>query len=63
MIKFEVVISAWDDGLFRGIERFNADEIEDINSIFSDTLDSLEKKIREREEEKRKIMEDDDIPF
>ena len=64
MIKFEVIITAWEDGLHRGMRRIELDEYEilsfdKIDNIFIE----LRNKITENKARLARIMEDDDIPF
>ena len=64
MIKFEVVITAWEDGLHKGRRRIELDEYGILNlSDIDKALDELSTQIRENKEKQREIMVDDDIPF
>lgn len=64
MIRFEMVITAWEDGLHRGMKRF---EFEGNGDFYmgevAEAIDELKKNIAERKAKWQKIMEDDDIPF
>lgn len=64
MIKFEITISAWEDGLHRGRKRLEIDENDILYlSNIEAAFDELTKQIKERREKWKKIMEGDDIPF
>lgn len=64
MIKFEVIITAWEDGLHRGMRRVELEEpaFLDFDKI-EKAIEELNDKIKENKEKWKRIMEDDDIPF
>lgn len=62
-MKFEVIISVWDDGLFKLRERIESNDLDDLCLKFIDVTNLIEEKLAAEEERLKRIMEDDDIPF
>lgn len=63
MIKFELIITVWEDNQFVMRNRIEADDSNYIREQFEATMDSVEKKLEERDTKKHALEEDDDIPF
>lgn len=61
-MKFECVITVWDNGVFALRDKTEGDE-ENIEYEFEKLFNKMRDKLREKEERFKKIMEDDDIPF
>lgn len=62
-MRIEVVISIWDDDLFVLRDIIREDNTHTIREQFEVAMDMIEKKLDDITERRRKIMEDDDIPF
>ena len=63
MIRLELVITRWEDGLFKSIDRITADSIDSLEEQFERVIDEIRTKTSKEAEDKYKIAEDDDIPF
>ncbi len=62
-MKIEVVITVWDDGLFKLRDSISATDFFDASEAATHKLAEMQARIELEEEHKHKIMEDDDIPF
>lgn len=62
-MNFELVIVVWDNGVFKMRDRIEALDFTDLESKTRHLLEDLEDKIRNENEKKYRIAEDDDIPF
>ena len=60
--KFELVLTVWQDGLFKVRDRIEAVSIESLEEQFEIAKDNIEKVLAERSRS-YDIGEDDDIPF
>jgi len=68
MIKFEVVITAWEDGLFKSRKRIELTEelfeyeIDYLRPI-KDSVEEMSERIHSERNSRMRIAKDDDIPF
>jgi len=62
-MKLELVLTRWEDGLFKSRDRIEVDSFSDLIEQFEFTIINMKDKIIEEQESKYKIAEDDDIPF
>jgi hypothetical protein len=60
-VKYEIIITRWDDGLFRRRTRIVADSETQALELVDAELDEMEKKYHK--EEVLQTIDDDDIPF
>ena len=63
MIKIEVTIIVWQDGLFKLRDRIKSDDIDSIEEQIKVAINSIREKLDELDRKKYTIGEDDDIPF
>lgn len=61
MIKIEIVISAWDDGFYEGVERLSFIYDGATYPNLEEVVDKMVTRITNKKS--KKIEEDDDIPF
>lgn len=61
--RFEAVITVWESGLYRFREIAVSEDSHGIREAFEMVMDKIEERLIEDEAKRRKIMEDDDIPF
>lgn len=59
-MKLEVVITVWDDGVFRLRDRIEALDSDDLKTQFALKMMEIEERLSHP---KYGFMEDDDIPF
>lgn len=63
-MKLELVLTRWEDGLFKSRDRIEADSISSLEGQIETMMDDMRKKIVQEENIRYKILEtDDDIPF
>jgi len=60
-LKYELIVSVWDDELFKGRIRVVSDDTIELIGELQEKLDNLEMAILE--EQRRRFEIDDDIPF
>lgn len=62
-MKIEVVITVWEDGLFRLRDRIEADNFKELKESILNDINNAQDRYTEIEHKKHIIAEDDDIPF
>ena len=62
-MKIEVVITVWDDDLFKMRDRIESNDIDDLLEQFDVAIDNIQNKLNEQDAKKYTIGDDDDIPF
>jgi len=60
MLKIELVMTVWEDGLFRLRDRIEANDFDSLESQFEIAINSAKEKLLKP---KYPFIEDDDIPF
>ena len=58
-MKFEIVITAWDDGLYRGRQSINVEQTDD----WEEKVNGIMVEFIRKSSERYMIPLDDDIPF
>lgn len=62
-MKIELVMTIWEDGLFRLRDRIEVNSFDDLKVQFSSAFITAKEKLAEMDRKKYAIAEDDDIPF
>ncbi len=62
-MKFEIVMTIWEDGQFRMRDRIEATDSHSAREEFELMMDKAEEKLTEQVRKRYAIGEDDDIPF
>lgn len=62
-MRLEVVITYWEDGLFKSRDRIESNTPEKMREQFNVIMDIMEHRIIEYHGRKYAIADDDDIPF
>jgi hypothetical protein len=64
MMKFELVITVWDeDGIFKLRDRIVASDEDSLKEQFDVTMGIIENRLAESSKNKYMVGDDDDIPF
>jgi len=62
-LRFELVLTRWEDGLFKSLDRILADSTESLEKQFEFLITEVHKKMADEADRRYKIADDDDIPF
>jgi len=62
-LKFEVVITVWEAGVFVIRDKVHADSTDSLKEQLETAIDGLQEKLDEINARKYKTADDDDIPF
>lgn len=62
-MKIELVMTIWEDGLFKLRDRIEAFDTHSIREEFELMMDKAEEKLAEIDRKKYAVADDDDIPF
>jgi len=62
-MKIEIVITVWEDGLFKLRDRVEANDTDLMEEQIEIVINSIKEKLAELNRKKYSVGEDDDIPF
>lgn len=61
-LRFELVLTRWEDGLFKSVDRILADSVESLEQQFETVMANIESGVEDLRTGYG-VLDDDDIPF